>query len=174
MGAACLCILVGNVAVATPVAKEYEVKAAFLYNFTKYVEWPKESFAGPDDPIVIGILGGNPFGEELENIVKGRTVNGRPVVVVNVRTVAELKRVSVLFVPAGQEVLLNGALKNFDDATVLTVGETERFAALGGAIVFKNVDDKVRFSINIAAAERARLKISSQLQKLALVVRRQP
>jgi hypothetical protein len=165
----------GATAHASPAAgsKEYQVKAAFLYSFTKFVEWPKETFASAADPIVIGLLGADPFGGELEIVVRGRTVNGRPVEIVQLQNLAEAKRVAVLFVPAGGEVLFEASHLTLD-RSVLTVGETERFAALGGMIVFKNVDDKVRFTINTGESERAGIKISAHLQKLALAVRRQP
>jgi hypothetical protein len=172
----CWGLLFGGAAIsaAPSISKEYQVKAAFLYNFTKFVEWPKECFASPEDPIVICILGSNPFGEALETAVHERKVNGRPLVVQRVQTPGELTRASVLFVGAGEEVRLGRDLKAIHAAGILTVGETERFTAIGGVVTFKTIDDKVRFEINAAAAESARLKISAQLQKLATAVRRQP
>ena len=154
------------------VSKEHQVKAAFLYNFTKFVEWPAGRFADETSPIVIGVLGRNPFESELEKIVQDRTVNGRAILVKLIRTAEEVPAVHLLFVPAGEEALLPAAA--WRTVAVVTVGESERFAALGGAIVFLNEGDKLRFEINIAAAEHSAVKISAQLQKLAKVVHRRP
>ena len=154
------------------VSKEYQLKAAFLYNFTKFVEWPAASFENETSPIMIGIVGQNPFGDDMEKIVKGRTVNGRAIVVRFIRATDEVSALHLLFVPAGEEKHLPAAV--WRDAAIVAVGESEAFAALGGTITFVSAGDKVRFEINIAAAERSGVKISSQLQKLATVVRRQP
>jgi hypothetical protein len=152
-----------------PVSKEYQIKAAFLYNFTKFVEWSPERFAGPAEPIVIGVLGENPFGDELENIVRTRKVNGRSIVVAHFATVSSATGAHILYVSArdaGLAAELAGAAPN----GVLTVSEAGGAAA---TVTFTTVGDKVRFEIDIAAAERAGLKVSAQLQKLALAVHRQ-
>jgi hypothetical protein len=156
------------------VSKEYQVKAAFLYNFTKFVEWPAASFADETSPIVIGVLGQNPFGHELEKIVQGRTVNRRTISVIFIPTAAEMpaRHVHLLFVPAGEETRLPATV--WRDAAVVAVGESARFIALGGTIVFTREADKIHFVINLESAERAGLKISAQLLKLATAVHRQP
>ncbi len=154
------------------VPKEYQLKAAFLYNFTKFIEWPPARFADANSPIVIGVLGENPFGGELEKIVRGRTVNGRAILVRTVNNAGEGSAVHLLFVPAGEEPRLPEVAP--PAAAIVTIGESRDFAALGGMITFTRVDDKLRFEINMAAAERRRLKINAQLQKLATVVRHQP
>jgi hypothetical protein len=150
------------------IAQEYRIKAAFVYNFTKFVEWPPERFASTEEPIVIGVLGKNPFGEDLAKAVEGRKVGGRSIVVLNVLPAAEHPPIHLLFVAAGEE-------KSFDPEMApgaLTVGESERFASLGGMITFISDIKKVRFMINLEIAERARLKLSAQLLKLASTVRR--
>ena len=157
---------------AAPVSKEYQIKAAFLYNFTKFVEWPPACFPTASSSIVLGVLGRNPFGDELEKIVGGRIVNGRAIVVKIFQTADEVSGVHLLFVPAGEETRMSVTV--WKEAAVVAVGESESFASLGGTITFVQAGDKVRFEINIAAAERGRVKISSQLQKLALAVRHQP
>ncbi|HVS54614.1 MAG TPA: YfiR family protein [Opitutaceae bacterium] len=154
------------------VSKEYQLKAAFLYNFTKFVEWPAARFAEANSPIVIGVLGQNPFGGELEKITEGRTVNGRAIVVKVITTAEEASTVHLLFVPRGEETRLPAAV--WQSVPIVAVGESDSFAALGGTIMFTREADKIRFEINIAAAERSRLKISAQLQKLAIAVRRKP
>lgn len=150
------------------VAKGIQIKAAFLYNFTKFVEWPPESFSAPDSAIVIGVLGEGPFGEELEKVVRGRRVNGRPIAILALPAAGDAGVVHVLFVPDGAEARFDGETA----AGVLTVGDSDRFAALGGMITFVPEADKVRFIINLEAAERAGLKVSAQLLKLATKVHR--
>jgi hypothetical protein len=156
------------------VSKEYQVKAAFLYNFTKFVEWPAERFVTAESPIVIGVLGANPFGGELEKIVWDRKVNGRPINIVLLKSPLEGASMHAMFIAAGAE---KGIEKHFDSLTragVLLVGESERFAALEGTVTFTTIGNKVRFEINMLAAEQGGLKISSQLQKLATAVHRAP
>jgi hypothetical protein len=149
------------------VTKEYQVKAAFLYNFTRFVEWPAACFPRPDSPIVIGLFGRNPFGDELQKVVRDRKVNGHPIVVVQLTTMVGAGPLQAVFVAAGEERRFERELAASPRLGVLTVGETERFADSGGIVNFTTVDDKVRFEINAAAAESAGLKVSAQLQKLA-------
>ena len=153
------------------VSKEYQIKAGFLYNFTKFIEWPSGRFADANAPIVIAVLGENPFGHDLRDVVSGRAVNGRPIVIRGIRSLDEARQVHVVFVGAGEEERLGDRLDSLHVAGVLTVGESERFAELGGVIVFTRVGDKVRFAINVGSAERGGLKISAQLLKLATRVR---
>ncbi len=160
-----------TLAAETEADREHQVKAAFLYNFTKFVAWPPERFADATSPIVIGVLGDGPMREELENIVQGRKVAGREILVVAVEASGPAL-IHVLFVGAGAEKEFAAALHAYQGASVLTVGESPEFAAAGGVITFTRSADKVRFEINIAAAEQSRLKISAQLQKLATVVHR--
>ena len=152
------------------VSKEQQLKAAFLYNFTKFIEWPPSRFADGNSPIVVGVLGRNSFSDELEKIVKDRTVNGRAITVRVVTEAAEVPAVHLLFIPAAEETRLPPAA--WQQATV--VGESEALAARGSTITFVQAGGKVRFEINIAAAERSGVKISAQLQKLATAVRREP
>ena len=155
------------------VPREYQLKAAFLFNFTKFVEWPTQSFAIVESPVVIGVLGKNPFGNELENAVKARTINGRPLLVKFLTTIESAREVQLLFVAQDydQQKELFIALKH---TNVLTVGESESFAKQGGIITLTLEGDKLRFEINMDSADEAKLKISAQLQKLATAVRRQP
>lgn len=172
-GLCCLLTLLafGPAAARAAVPKEYQIKAAFLYNFTKFVDWPADCFATPHDPIVIGVLGANPFGQELTAVVHDRRVNGRGIRVLALDAPPEAAQVHVLFVAPGAETQLAAFFAATPPPT-LTVGESDRFATLGGVIRFTTVGDKVRFEINVGAAERAGLKISAQLQKLATAVHR--
>ena len=158
-------------AAAAP-AREYEIKAAFLYNFTKFVDWPAQTFANANAPIVIGVLGDSPCAQALERLVKDRKVNGRTIVVRQIASAGEAKVTHMLFVGSAHEAQFAGLKPAIESLPVLTVGESPGFATLGGAVDFVPQGDKIRFEINIGVAERAGLKISAQLQKLATVVRR--
>ncbi len=152
----------------TAVFKEYQVKAAFLFNFSKFVEWPARKFTDGTSPIVIGILGVNPFGSELEKAVKGRHINGREVVVQQFDTPEAARSAHLLFVSASSDPSMVSALRALDGSSVLTVGESEAFTRHGGIITLVLEGDKLGFTINIESAGRAGLKISAQLQKLAM------
>ena len=154
------------------VSKEYQIKAAFLYNFTKFVEWPAGKVVGTNSPIVIGVLGRNPFGAALAETIKDRKVNGREIQIKQINSVSEVKGLHVLFVSAGETQRFEGLEDALKEGSVLGVGESEAFLKRGGMIVFALEDDKVRFEIDMNSAERAKLKISSQLQKLARTVKK--
>lgn len=159
---------------AEAVSKEYQIKAAFLYNFAKFVEWPPQSFTDPGSPITIGVLGQNPFGGELEQVVKDRKINGRGVLVKTLETVEQAASVQIVFLATTEDARIPKLLAAIGDRAVLTVGESEAFASQGGAIRFVLDGDKVRFKINLTPADRAHLKIGGQLQQLAKQVERSP
>jgi len=156
--------------------KENQVKAAFLFNFAKFIEWPAQSFAAPDSPFVIAVLtssaAGASFGEELARIVKDRRLNGREVVVKQTVLPTEAVASQMLFAPSSEEALLPRLREAMKDRPVLMVGESPECLRMGGVIVFVSEGDKLRFEINAARADEVGLKISAQLQKLALAVHR--
>lgn len=163
---------------AESISKEYKLKAAFIYNFTKFVmEWPPHQLAAKDAPIVIGILGKNPFGAELATIVQGRSVNGHAFQVQQLTSVEQANRATVVFVARGQESLLQDQLPALHAAGVLTIGESDAFGDLGGIINFTietnatTGEDNIRFKINLTESEKSGLKFSSQLLKVAQIVR---
>ena len=149
---------------------EYQVKAAFLYNFVKFVEWPVDTFADPGAPFVLGVLGEDPFGSVLEQTLKGKTVNGRALVIRGVKQGKDLRTCHILFVSSSEIRHLDQILESLKGSSVLTVGEMERFAQSGGAVNFVLEQNRVRFEINPEAAARARLRISSKLLALARIV----
>lgn len=149
---------------------EYEVKAAFLYNFARFVEWPRESGHDPGATFVIAILGHDPFGAVLDETVAGKAVGGRPIEVRRVSRVDEAREAQIVFVAPSERPNTAAILKAIARPGVLTVGDTDGFASQGGAINFTLQARRVRFEINPAAAEQARLKMSSQLLKLATLV----
>jgi hypothetical protein len=154
------------------ISREYEIKAAFLFNFTRFMEWPVESFADPASPIVIGVIGTDPFGAELASVVQGRRVNGRALVARYISTEEDARAAHLLFVGLTREEDLARLMRAIEGFPVMTVGESAEFAAHGGTITFVRRGDKLRFEINTASAARAHVRISAQLEKLATVVRR--
>jgi hypothetical protein len=146
---------------------EYEVKAAFLYNFARFVEWPAPDGAGP---FVVTVLGRDPFGSVLDDTLRGKTVDARRILVRRVSRSEDVGQSQILFICDSEKDRLPEILKSLESAPVLTVGEMSDFAERGGVIRFKVEQDRVRLEINVAAAERSRLRISSQLLKLARIV----
>jgi len=147
---------------------EYHVKALFLYNFAKFVDWTP---ATPTDTICVGILGDDPFGDVLDQTVAGKTVNGRSFVVRRLKRYEDAKVCQIVFVSGSEKKRLHAILNGLGSFGVLTVGEMEGFAAHGGVINFEIAGGKVRFEVNVDAAERAGLKLSSKLLSLATIVR---
>ena len=146
---------------------EYQVKAAFLYNFAKFVEWPPDAFAGPQAPIVLGIVGEDPFGDALREIISGKTVNGRSFLIKRLKLGPELHGCHILFISSSEKKNLARIFESLKGSSVLTVGETDQFVQSGGAIKLFLEGNNVRFEINVGAASLARLKISSKLLALA-------
>ena len=173
LGALALMASVLGRATSAGAAREYSVKAAFLYNFTKFIDWPEGSFARGDDPFTIAIFGDDPFEGELNKAVKGRRIAGRPIVVRPCRAVAEAITAQMIFV-ASDDASTRELLARVGNRPIVTVGESERFVREGGTIgfVFDEGDERVRFAINMTVADRARLRVNAQLQKLAKTVRR--
>lgn len=156
-----------NLRGAEPSEKEQSIRAAFIYNFTKFVEWPAGKLPDAKAPIIIGVVGQDPFGQLIADAIEGRQVNGRELRLQRINTVKEVRELHVLFVNDRDLSKLSGLAEELAAGGVLGVGESEAFLDLGGAIRFVLEGDKVRFEINAEAAEHGRLKISSQLQKLA-------
>jgi hypothetical protein len=168
---------VGAIAFLVPRAcardfNEYQVKAAFLYNFAKFVDWPAQSFKGPNAPIAICIVGQNPFGTMLEDTVNGKALEGRPFVVRTISDVQQAGGCHILFVSSSERKHVQPILESIRTPGVLTVGETEGFAAKGGIINFKLDGGRVRFEINVDAAAKEGLQIRSNLLSLAQIVRK--
>jgi hypothetical protein len=151
---------------------EYEVKSFFLYNFARYVEWPASSFKTSSDPIVICILGENPFGGALDRATAGKEVDGHPFAVRQLSAFPPDTVCHILFVSSSERKSFRSTVSGLKSAAVLTVGEFQTFTADGGIISFKLNEGKVRFEINVEAAERAHLHISSKLLNLAQIVKK--
>ena len=160
-----------------PGSSEYLIKAGFIYNFANLVQWPSSSFAQPDSPIVIVILGEDHFGTTLDRALEGKKVNARPFVIKRARSVSELQRTlgpqkecQILYVSTSEMPHLSEAIQVLRGAPVLTIGETPGFARSGGIINLILEDNKVRFEVNVQAAKDADLNISSRLLALARII----
>ena len=146
---------------------EYQIKAACLFNFAKFVEWPPAAFSGARSPIVIGILGKNPFHDDLARTIRNKTVDDHPLVIKEFRWPTEATNCHILFISASEKKRLQKTLGVLKGTSVLTVSETAHFTETGGMINFVQQGTKIRFQINNEAATRAGLKISSKLLSLA-------
>jgi hypothetical protein len=144
-----------------------EVKAAFLCGFAEFVDWPS---LGKTDPVTIGILGQDPFGPLLEETVKSRALQTRALVLRRISTLREALSCQIVYVSASERHNLEETLRNLRRSSILTVSDIEGFAERGGIIGFTIEQNRVRFHINIEAADRAGLQISSRLLKLARLV----
>lgn len=156
----------GRAQVTSP--SEYQLKAAFLYNFAKFVDWPPAAFADDKSPFVIGVLGASPFGNTLEQTVAGKKLNDRTIVVQAFHAVTEVTNCHILFICNSEEKNLTETLGKLNGRMILTVGETDRFIEAGGMVNFTREASKIRFQINNEVAKTARLKISSKLLSLAV------
>lgn len=149
---------------------EYQVKAAFLYNFARYVTWPDSVLRRTSSPFVFGVLGDDPFGYRLDEALEGKTVAERPAVVRRYARIDAAAGAGVLFVSSSERKNLPQILAALGNAPVLVVGEGEDFVQHGGMIGLYAEGRKIRFDINLPAVERAGIKPSSQLLKLARTV----
>lgn len=149
---------------------EYQLKAGFLYNFAHFVEWPASAFSDPDSPLVIGILGKDPFASDLDGIVRGEKVNNHPLIVQRYQQVEEVKACHILFVSQSETKKLERIFMILKNRSVLTVGDTEGFARRGGMIRFVTQNNKIRFRVNLEAARNANLTISSKLLRAAEII----
>jgi hypothetical protein len=163
-----LCLLAA--AAQAQSATEYQVKAAFLFNFARFVEWPADAFPSADSALQICVLGQDPFGRDFEQVIVDKTVNGHRIEIAHPDGVPQARACQILFIAASEKARVPSILQGLKGASVLVVGDTPGFAGLGGAINFVIDDGRVRFEINLKAAELAHLKISARLLTVAKVV----
>ena len=152
----------------TPQPSEYQLKAAFIYNFVKLVDWPPNSFIDEQSPFVIGVLGDNPFGSDFERMVAGKKINDRPISIHFFKSAAESAHCQILFISNLEKKRFREIIQNLQTIPVLTVSDADGFIEAGGMINFVQEAGKIRFQINDEAAKAARLKISSKLLNLAV------
>ena len=153
------------------VALEYEVKAAFLFRFAQFVEWPPDAFKGAGEPFTYCTIGDDPFRGALERTLNGKTIGQRPLRVEHLNGAGRVEECQVLFVGgSGERKHVEEMLAGTGTLPILTVGEGDRFAENGGTIGFCTEDNKIRFEVNLDAAGKAGLKISAKLLALAKTV----
>lgn len=152
-------------------AKEYKIKAAFLYNFCVFTTWPKEAFKKDDSPIVVGVLGSDPFGPALDAALKKKKVDNRAFRIERYAKFKDIGDCHLLFVPSDSAKHMSDVKKKLENKHTLIVGESTSFALAGGAIGFYVEKKKMRFEVNTAETKRRGLSISSKLLKLARIVK---
>ena len=168
----CLAAAIPTCAQAPPLV-EYQVKAAFLLNFVKFIEWPPEAFQSERAPITLCVFGHDPFDSALDDIIRGRTVNNRAILARRINELRDLKSCQLVFVSAAEDKRLPEVLNSLKDTSAIVVGEGESFAERGGGIQFFLEDNRLRFAVNVEAVQKARLRLSSKLLALARIVREQ-
>ncbi len=152
--------------------REYQIKAAFLYNFTKFVEWPADRFADDSAPFILCVFGKDPFGATLDDTVAGKTVKGRHIYIRRTDDVDDLDACHVLFIGLPERERLRQIVASSHGASVLTVGDMDDSVEFGGVINLIKRANKIRFEINLVAAKQARLKLDLKLVTLASSVKK--
>jgi hypothetical protein len=148
-------------------SSEYEVKAAFLFHFAQFVEWPEETFRDASSPLTYCTVGADPFRGSLDAGISGKTIGTRPLQVTHLQQPQNFRGCQILFIGAGDKKLAATVLTRLKGTPILTVGESQDFAQDGGMIGFLLEENKIRFEINLDAVEHAKLKLSSRLLALA-------
>ena len=154
----------------SPPTREYQVKAVFLFNFTQFVDWPPAAFPEDTASLVIGVLGDDPFGPYLDDIVRGEQVNNRRLTVKRYRRPEDVRACQVLFISRSEDKNLDKVLAAVRGADVLTVSDADAFASRGGMIQLATEQGKIRLKINVDAARASSLTISSKLLRSAEIV----
>lgn len=149
---------------------EYRLKAAFLFHFAQFVEWPSSVLKNPPGPLVVCVVGQDPFRGELEGIVQGKSIDGRVLEVRRVKQLQDSRECHLLFIGKKESTRIPELIGTIRNVPVLTIGESDDFLQQGGIIRFCWEERKVRFEVNQEAAGKANLKISSRLLLLAKAV----
>lgn len=164
---ACALVVLSGFARAESVpSKEYQIKAAFLFNFVKFIEWPPQAFKAADSPICLGVLGDDPLGSALDEVIRGETVHDRRLVVLRSRRIEDLRGCHLLFISGSEKSNVKDIIDTLGGQPIVTVSDIEGFANNGGVIQFFLDDKKVRFEINPLVAKRLDLRMSAQLLAL--------
>ncbi|SDR81669.1 YfiR family protein [Opitutus sp. GAS368] len=154
----------------TPSVHEYQVKAVLLFNFTHFVEWPSTAFAGPEAPLVIGVLGADPFGPALDEAVRGEKVGARPLLIRRYPRVEDIDTCHLLFISRSEAGRLDGIVARLQNRSILTVSDAEGSALRGIMIRLVTEENRIRLRINLNAAKAAGLVLSSKLLRPAEIV----
>jgi len=161
----------GPLAMAAPPTPpaEYQIKAVFLFNFAQFVEWPANAFHSAQAPLVIGVLGADPFDLQLDTAVSGEKIGERPLVVRRYRRVDEIAECHILFISGSETGQLDRIMARLKGRSLLTVGDTDDFNRVGGMVRFVTENNKIRLRINVESAKAAGLVISSKLLRPAMI-----
>ena len=151
---------------------EYEVKAAYIFNFAKFIEWPPHSFQNNYEPFILGILGNDPFGESLEKVINKRLIHGRTVEIKRMKNLTENESLHILFISSSERKKTRYLIQSLEELPVLTIGEISEFNRLGGIIQFFLEENSVLFRLNVEAAKISGLLISSQLLEVARIYKK--
>jgi hypothetical protein len=149
---------------------ENQVQAVFLFNFSRFVEWPAQTFAAPNEPFVIGIVGSDPFGARLDEAVRNEQINGHALTVRRFRSVSDLDNCQILFIDRTEIGHLGQILAALDHKSTLTVSQADGAAQRGVMIQFATENSRIRLRINVESARAAGLTISSKLLRPAEIV----
>jgi hypothetical protein len=149
---------------------ENQVQAVFLFNFSRFVEWPAQAFTAPNDPFVIGIVGDDPFGARLDEAVRNEHINGHPLAVRRFRSIADIENCQILFIDRSEISRLGQILSALDHRSILTVSQADGAAQQGVMIQFATENSRIRLRINVDTARAAGLTISSKLLRPAEIV----
>jgi hypothetical protein len=164
-------LLLGAAPMAVAETKESDLKAAFVFNFSQFVEWPTNNFASTNSPFVIGVLGGsNDFVKTLSDLVRNEKNAGHPMTVRASRSVNDLRDCEIVYIGSSEAPRLREIMAHLRDRSVLTVSDMDDFIEQGGIIRLYTSNNKMRMKISLDAAKRSRLTISSKLLRLAEVV----
>lgn len=167
---AALALLLLRAARGAETPSEYQVKAVFVFNFSRFVEWPPQAFSTPDQPFAICILGNDPFGPRLDEAVRGEQINQHPLLIRRLRSVREADNCQILYIDRSEAGELHQILSALDHRSTLTVSELSDAAERGGMIQFMTENNRIRLRINVESARAAGLTISSKLLRPADIV----
>ena len=156
---------------AQATSREYQLKAVFLFNFTQFVEWPANAFENDQSPLVIGVVGENPFGIYLEQTISGEKINGHPLEVQYYKTEEELKTCHILFINMREAKKLEQALTAVSGKNTLTISDQTDFLKLGGMIKFMTNNNKIKLQVNMDACKESKMVLSSKLLRLAEIIK---
>ncbi len=160
-------LLAGNAGLDSPTVTEYEVKAAYVYYFAKFIEWPQTAFPAQSAPVTIGIIGDDEFGAMLGNIVKNKTIQEHPIAVRLLKWPADLQTCHMVYISSSEQKRLRQIVESMHERSVLTITEAELDSQEKGIVNLFIEGGKVQFEVDISAAEKAHLHISSKLLRLA-------
>ena len=158
------------VAAETVPSAEYQLKAVFLFNFAQFVEWPAQAYRDAKAPLVIGILGEDPFGAFLDRLVRGEKVGDRPLIVRRFRRAEDITECHILFISRSEAATLGQIIARLKGRSLLTVSDVDTFTRQGGIVRFVTENGKIRLRINVEAAKVCELTISSKILRPAMIV----